>query len=148
MSQTTTAVNACDVAVWLDDAAGILRDISGSSNVVTINFDNDLGEVQTFGSNWKIRLECGQDASFEIVAIYTTTTNEAVDILKNWFFGTRGDRSLSIYIPDKDVGSDHYSAEVKLDDWEFSASHDDPGPIAVTMRLLPNREVTWTTAST
>ena len=64
------------------------------------------------------------------------------------FFGTRGDRSLSIYIPDKDVGSDHYSALVKLDDWEFTASHDDPGPIAVTMRLLPNREVTWTTAST
>ena len=148
MAQTTTAVNACDAAVWLDDAAGVQRDISGSSNVVTINFDNDIGEVQTFGSNWKIRLECGQDASFEIVAVYSTTTNEAVDILKNWFFGTRGDRSLSIYIPDKDVGSDHYSAEVKLDDWEFTASHDDPAAIAVTMRLLPNRAVTWTTAST
>ena len=31
MAESTTIVNACDVSIWLDNAAGTLKDISGTS---------------------------------------------------------------------------------------------------------------------
>lgn len=149
MAQSTTVVNACDASVWLDDALGTPTNISGSSNVVNMDFDQELGEFRTFQSKWKGRLECGKDAAFEIILLYSTTANEAYDILKTWFFAASpGDRSLSVYLPDKNVGSDHYSAEVKLDDFNVPSNHEDPGPITVTMHLLPNGEVSHDTAAT
>jgi len=50
MALTTTAINACDVAIWLDDDSAAPQDISGSSNEIDLNFDNKIGEVFAFGS--------------------------------------------------------------------------------------------------
>jgi len=94
-------------------------------------------------------MECGKDASFEINILASTTTSEAWDILKGWFFATSpGDRSLSIYWPDKDVGSDHFSAEVKLQNWNATPESNNASPIEISMTVLPNGEVSHTTATT
>jgi hypothetical protein len=149
MALTTTAVNACDAGVWLDDDTGTPRDISGSTNSVTMNFEMDLGALEAFGTRWRTRLDCTKDASFDFTLIYSTAPNEALDILKNWFFAAvPGDRSCSIYIPDKNVGSDHYSFEARLENWSVPATAATGDPIAVSMTLRPNGEVEWTTATT
>lgn len=148
MTQTTTAVNACDVAIWLDDDAGVPKDISGSSNTASMNFSNQLGAVRNFGTRWQIRLECGKDATFDLSAVYSTAADEAVDILKNWYFNNPGDRTLTIYIPDKNVGSDMYQCEARLQDLKIPVEAASADPIVVTATLLPNGPVTLTTNAT
>jgi hypothetical protein len=149
MAQTTTHVNACDASIWLDNAAGTPTDISGSSNSITMNFSRELGELVTFQQKFPVRLGCRKDAEFTLRVVYTTYANEGMDILKNWYFaGDPGSRSLHVYIPDKNVGSDHYSGEVTIGSFTFNADPSDPAPIAVEASLLPDGEITLTTATT
>lgn len=148
MTQTTTAVNACDVAIWLDNASGTQKDLSGSTNTASMNFTNQLGAVRNFGTRWQIRLECGKDGTFSIAAVYSTAQDEAIDILKNWYFNTPGDRTLTIYIPDKNVGSDVYECEARLESLDIPVEAGSADPIVVTASLKPNGPVTLTTNAT
>ena len=84
MAETSTPRNACDVAVWLDDADGVALDISGSSNQVDLALDFKLGEYTTFGGCCTYRLECGQDGTITLNAVYTTALAEARAELSAW----------------------------------------------------------------
>lgn len=149
MAQTTTHVNACDASIWLDNASGTPVDISGSSNSITMNFSRELGELVTFQQKWPVRLGCRKDAEFTLRVVYSTATDEGMDILKNWYFANDpGSRSLHVYIPDKNVGSDHYYGEVTIGSFNFNADPTEPGPIAVEANLMPDGAFTLTTAST
>ena len=149
MAQTSTGINGCDVAIWLDKAGGTLTDISGSSNKIDLNFDQELAMFRTFGSKWPKRLECGKDASFALDVIYSSAADEGLDILKDWFFATDpGARTLKIYVPDKNVGSDVYSCEVRIENLTFSAEAGAADPIMVSASLLPDGEVTLVTNAT
>ena len=150
MALTVSAVNACDASLWLDDATGIQQDISGSSNVVDLNFDQNIADYTAFQNEWPGRMCCGKDASFTVTVIYSRTNNEAYDVIKNWYFGTASctARSFSLYLPDKDVGSDFYTAEVLLENFTFTADRGEAGPIMVTATLLPHGTVTLSTAVT
>jgi hypothetical protein len=151
MPQTTTAQNACNVRVFLDNASGALQDITGSSSSLDMGFTNEIGEFVTFDSCAKGRLECGKDWTFTLNAIYTTTTNEAFDILKNWAASTTcsgSARTLDIYIPDKNVGSDYWTMEVFLSTLSWTADRGDANAIMVSAEFLPNGTVTHTVAST
>ena len=44
MAQTTTSYNACDVHILLDNAAGTPVDISGSSNALSCDLDEQHGD--------------------------------------------------------------------------------------------------------
>ena len=150
MSQTTTSINACDVAIFLDNASGEATDISGSSNKVEIPLVQEVGEARTFQNDWKIRKACGRDVTFNITVIYTTTADEGLDILRDWFFGTASKtaRTIAVYMPDKNVGSDHYYAEVIFNTGNIPADPSEPGPIMCEFTLLPTGAVSHTTAST
>lgn len=149
MAATTTAINACDASVWLDNASGTAKDMSGSSNVMDMNFDKEIGEFKPFQSRWKTRLECGKDAEFTLTAAYSTATDEALDILKNWFFAADPNaRTLKVYLPDKNVGSDVYSCECRLKSLKIPADSKEAGPIMVTAVFVPDGAVTLTTNAT
>lgn len=149
MAQSTTVFSACDVAIWLDDVNGTPRDISGSSNSVTLNFDHEIGQYTAFGGRWPNRLECGKDASFDIVILYSLTANEGADIIIDWFFTTiPGLRTASFYFPDKDVGSDHFQAEVLIEHWDVTGGAGSGDPVEINAHLVPSGAVTHTTAST
>lgn len=148
MPQTVTAVNACDVSVWLDDDAGVPKNISGSSNTVSMEFTNQLGNVRNFGTRWQIRLECGKDATVNLTAVYSTAADEAWDIIKNWFFNFPGKRTLKIYIPDKNVGSDVYTGEFRLASAPVTVEAGTAEPITVSCQLMPDGPVTLTTNAT
>ena len=150
MAQTTTHINAADASVWLDNAAGTPVDISGSSNSVTMNFSRELGELNTFQVAYPVRLGCRKDAEITLRIVYSTATDEGADVVKNWYFSSEpiGARTFHLYLPDKNVGSDHYYGEVQLGSFNFTAASDDCSPIAIEAVLMPDGEMSLTTAST
>ena len=151
MAQTTTARNACSCAVWLDNSSGTLKDISGSSTSVEFGFTNEIGEFVTFGSCYKGRLECGKDWTFTLNVVYSTTSDEGWDILKGWMHNTTcsdDPRTLDIYVPTKNVGSDYWTMEVYLASLSFTADRSDANPIMVTAEFLPDGTVTHSVAGT
>lgn len=149
MAETTTSVNACDVSVWLDNEAGTLIDISGSTNQVNMEFESNIGELRVLVTRWPIRLQCGKDATFSLIVVYSTASDEGMDILKNWFFGTEtGARSLHVYIPDKNVGSDHFYGEVVLENLSWPVNAGEAQPIPVSASLRPSGTWTLDTAAT
>ena len=146
---TTTAVNACDAGVWLDNAAGTLIDIGGSTNKVDLEFKHELGAHRAFGTKWQKRLECGKDASFTVAAIYSTTATEASSCIETWYHAVSpGARTLKVYIPKKNVGAHVYSMEVRIESYKFTADVNDPAAIMMTSVFLPDGEVTYGTAAT
>lgn len=149
MAETTTTINGCDADIFLDDDADAPVDVSGSSNEIAMTFDNELGEYRTFGSRWRRRTECGKDASFTLQAVYSTAADEAFDLLKTWYFANPpGNRTLSVYLPNKNVGSDHYQGEMKVESLDWTSTAGEGDPIIVTAELKPDGEVTHTTAAT
>ena len=149
MTQTTTYVNACDASVWLDNSAGTLTDISGSSNNVTMEFVQVIGELSTYQQKWPVRLSCRKDATFTLNAVYSTQSDEAVDILNDWFFSTSpGLKTFTVYVPTKNVGSDKYSGEVVLESLSIPVSADEASPIPVTAVLRPSGVWTRTVNAT
>jgi hypothetical protein len=139
MTQTTTYVNACDTSIWLDNLAGTPIDVSGSSNQISAEFNQVVGELSTFQTRWPVRMTCRKDATFTLGIVYSGASDEALDIVKLWFFAAApGLRTLTFYHPDKNVGSDKYSGEVILESWSIPASADEAGPIAVNAVLRPS----------
>jgi len=148
-TQTTTAVNACDVDIWLDNAANTLTDIGGGTNKIDLEFDHELGEYRAFGNKWRGRLECGKDAKFTLYVIYSTTATEAMKIIESWFHANvPGARSLKIYVPTKSAGAAVYSCEARIDEYKFTVDVNDPNAVMATVVLLPDGAVTYSTAAT
>lgn len=150
MAQTTTYINACDAEMWLDNEAGTLVNISGSTNNVSMEFTNATGQLSTFGGNgWPVRMCCNKDCTITVGAVYTTANDEALDVLKNWFFGSGcAAKSFVVYLPDKNPGSDKYYGEVILESLSIPVTADEPSPISVTAVLRPTGEFQNTTTST
>lgn len=144
MAQTTTAVNGCDAVVQLDGTGGTLVDISGSTNSVEIEFDQDIGEFKTFASKWKGRIACGKDAKIKLKAVYTTAAAEAMRILLDWFFNAGGHKTVQIDIPSSATGGDRFSGEVVLESLPIASPADDANPIFVEASLLPDGAIAWT----
>ena len=149
MATSTTSINACDASIWLDSAAGTATDISGSTNSIDMNFDHQLGEHRVFQDKWPVRLECGKDAAYTLNVSYDSTATTAFGLLRDWFFAAApGARTVNVYIPDKNTGSDYYTAEMHIENLTWTADPSDPKAIAVTAALKPSGAVTLSTVST
>jgi len=150
MAQTTTDVNACDVAIWIDNAAGTLTDVSGSTNQCSLTFTHETGITRTFGSRWPRRKGCMKDTKIKLNIVYSEASGEMMDCWKNWFFTNPvAARTVKIYIPDKNVGSDVYSGEFIIDgDTEIPLEAGTAEPIVVTTQLSITGEGTWVTNAT
>jgi hypothetical protein len=145
MPQTTSQVNACDARIYLDNGAGLLVEISGSSNEASMDFTNQLGELYTFGPRFPVRGECKSDATINLNVIYSLDDGEAMNILRDWFYTTRGQKTLRIDVPDDDPGSDRYQFEVFLESLNIPLVSNDANPILVSCVLRPTGTFTSTT---
>jgi len=145
MTQTVTAWNACDAVIKIDNLSGVLTDYSGSSNEVSIDFNNDIGAYKTFGTKWKGRIPCGKDAKIKIKIVASKDTAEALKNTLDWFFNTSNSRSFQVDAPDSTTGSDRLSAEVVLESFSIPLPADSADPVMCEINLLPNGAVTWAT---
>jgi hypothetical protein len=149
MPLTTTAQNACNVSLWLRDAGGTDRDISGSSNSVGFEFTLNLGDVNAFQNQWPVRLDCGKDVTISLEVLYTQTANEGWDVLKDWYFAaTPGARQFTAYVPDKNVGSDRFNGLTRLESLSFTATAGEADPILVSASLRSDGEFSHSDVAT
>jgi hypothetical protein len=144
MAQTTTSVNACDVTIEVDNAAGSLVDISGSSNQCSISISSNTGQTFTFDGDWALQKICKKSASISVQAVYSTADAEAANVLLDWWFGSayNSARSVEINIPDQTTGSDTYTGEFVLSSASIPLSAEDAAPILVSFELLNDGEFT------
>lgn len=149
MTESTTIVNACDVAFWIDDANGVLRDVSGETNQCSMALSRNVGATPVFGSRWPRRRMCGNDCKIDFTVLYSTAANEALDILKDWIMGTDDDpRTVNIFIPDKNPGSDKYYGEFVLESLNIPLMAGEGKPIEVTGSLLVDGSFATSSAAT
>ena len=147
MTQTTTSVNACDVDIRLDDSAGTPTWISGSSNTVELEFGQELQAYWTmYNGRMPHRHSTRTDAAIGLTVLYSTTTDEAIDLLTDWYFTyPNTKRTMTVYIPEYAIGADTYSGEVLLERVNIPAESEESAPITVKSVLLPTG--TWTKAT-
>lgn len=150
MAQTTSHANACDIEILLDNAAGTPTSISGSSNRVGFTLNREVGELRTFQTEWPVRTSCGKSLEVTLGVIYTTASDEGKDIIFDWYFGGNAgtSRTLTLYVPTKNVGSDKISGEFALGPVSFDGDVSEPGPMAVECTLMSDGEITRSTAAT
>ena len=148
MAQTTTILRECDVVIKLDDADGNSIDISGSSNEIEVGFSERTESLYKFGSDYPSRFSLGRDVVISLVVVYSTTTDEGADILKNWLFAsTFAARTCEIYIPDATTGSDQIAGEFVLEGCRITGRAGSGDPMLVRAQLAAHGEITLATVS-
>lgn len=149
MTESTTIVNSCDVAVWIDNASGVLKDISGVTNKAKLSMKKNTGMKRVFGSRGPRRMSCGDDWQIDLTVVYSTAADEGLDILRDWAIGGEDSaRTVHIYVPDKNVGSDNYFGEFILDSFDINLDAEDAGPIEVSAVLMIDGDITHSTVAT
>lgn len=141
--QTTTVANGCDAIIELDDLTGNLRDISGESNSFEIQFKNDVGDFKTFASKWRGRLTCGKDATIKLKGLWSRGANELRQMIMDWYFVSGGKKTLRVSSPDGAAGSDQFTMETVLSDFNIPMPSDDAKPIMFEINLLPDGVVNY-----
>ena len=148
MAQTTTILRECDVVIKLDDADGNSIDISGSSNEIEVDLSERTESLYKYGSDYPSRFSLGRDVIISLVVVYSTTTDEGVDILKNWSFAsTFAARTCEVYIPDNSTGSDKISGEFVLEYARIAGGAGSGNPMLVRAQLAAHGEISLSTVS-
>lgn len=142
MAQTTTSESACNVVIAIDDDGGVLTDASGSTNQVDMEFTVNDGSTTTFDGDFEITKVCGKSATMSLTIVYSTTADEAWDLVKGWYHEYDGaSRSVRIDIPNSDAGNDRYLGEWTLLNYSLPLSSSEAGPIVVSANLKNDGEV-------
>ena len=148
MAQSTTAVNDCDVVVSLDNDSGVLTDISGSTNAVQIRLTNEIGTYRRVDNDYPVRRLLSKDATLSLAVLYSTTADEALDILRDWVseaVAYNNARTVRVDVPDSSVGSDRYQMEVLPDGLDLALAADNAGPVMVSATLQSTGGLTVST---
>lgn len=149
MTTTQTEIVATNCVIMLDNAANVLTDISGSSNKITVKFDNALAEWHTFGTQWKSRRVVHKDGPLSLSGIYSTSATEVMQLIENWFHaGNDSPRSVMIYVPDTGVGAFTLTGEYVLETYSFDLDADADDVVRGSIELKPDGSVTRATNST
>ena len=142
MAQTTTAVNACNIVIALDDDGGTLTDISGSANAISLEFTINAAEGYTFDGDFPIRKTCGKNCTGTLTVMYTETADEGWDLVKGWYHVYDGvARTMRIDIPSTGGGNDRYEGEFVLLSYSHEFTADDAAPILVECEIAGDGEI-------
>jgi hypothetical protein len=137
MPETTSAINACNVALHLDNSSGVPVDISGSANRVEPQFSQQIGEYQVFGGAWLKRLVCKKDATLNLQIVYSTAANEGWKILKDWWQNHNDEpRTVRFMVPEEEIGADDFSGEFLISTMNAPFDGTQAGPVLVALTLL------------
>ncbi len=148
MTQSTTVVNGCDIVIQIDEEAGTLLDISGSSNELAMVFALNSELWRSFGSRYPGRLNCGKDMTGTLKIVYSPTVSEARELVEEWYHTSNGAaRSFQFDLPDSSVGSLRYSGEIIMDGG-YNIENIVAGeakPIEITFNFAASGEITLDT---
>jgi hypothetical protein len=146
MAQTTTGENACTVVLKVDNASGVLTDVSGSTNQASLDLAAQSAETFTFEGDYAIKKTCKKSITLALQALYSVTETEALNILMDWYFNSLGtSRTVQIDVPSSAVGGDRYSGEFILESLSLPLTADDAAVILVSAALSNDGEVVRST---
>jgi len=149
MPLTSSAINLCNAVIHMADHLGVTYDISGQSNEAGIDLTNDVGDYKVFGTAGRGRLICGKDGSVSLSIYYTRGGNEAMDLLKRWYWLYREQlRYFAFYAPNESISSDKYYGYFALESFNIPFSAEEAAPALVEMNLLPNFGIEWAVQGT
>lgn len=147
MAQTTTHISFESAAIFLDTAGGTLTNISGSTNKGSVTVNTPVEKTTTFDGDYPIASVGKDGVTINLEIIYSTTADEAMDIIKRWKFVSterEGSRTCTIEIPDATTGSDQYSGEFKLSNLEIAQDSSSANVSIVTAVLENDGAFSWT----
>lgn len=142
MVQTTSAINACNVYIELDNESGTPVDISGAANNASLEFTRQVGSAFTFDGDYPIRIECKKDASLSLDVIYTYLDDEARELLEDWY-NAGGRRTVSIYPYGQDTGNRYYTGEWRIESLSIPLQADSADPVVVSCALIPDGAISF-----
>lgn len=150
MPETTTAVNSCNLSVYVDDADNVPVDVSGSSRRAQLQLMQEVADYRVFGSKWKKRMTCGKEGTITLDVVYSTADDEGLAVLRDWWFSEESGnaRTVRILVPENAVGSDDYQGEYNLTNLDIPLDASEAGPITVSAELVSNGEITYGVTTT
>lgn len=149
MAETSTAINACDVTVYLDNSSGVPVDISGSANRVEPQFSAQMGEYQVFGGDWIKRLSCKRDAQLTLQIVFSTAANEGWKLLKDWWENHHTTpRTLRFMAPTEEIGADDFQGEFLISTMNVPFDGTQATPVLVALTLMQTGGLTIGTVAT
>lgn len=148
MPTTSTAVNGKNCAIRLDNESGVLTDISGSANEVTVKRNRQIGDYNAFGDNETYRTIGVRDATVDVTLIFSKGGGESLRLLKAWDNEANGSyRTLQFDVvgalPGTTSPIDRWSGEVVLESFEIPAKVDEAKPIMVKCSLKVHGDLAW-----
>lgn len=142
MAQSTTTENACNAVIALDDDAGVLADISGSTNRVSLTFTINMGERHTFDGDFPVRHTCGKDCTGSLTILYSTTGDEAWDLIKGWYHVYDGaSRTMRVDMPQTGGGNDRYEGEFILSEYSHEFAAEEAGAVLIEASIAADGEI-------
>lgn len=145
MTTTTTAVNAVNAVIKLDNNVNVLTDISGSTNKVSIEPKMEGGKFEVFGNRWKKSLDGSKEWGGSITIVFSTTAAEALDLIEDWFYATNpANRTLQVDVPDSGTGSRRYSGEIRVREFKYPFDRPEAGPVTVEVTFDGDDALTQT----
>lgn len=150
MPETTTAINACDVPIFVDDENGVPVNISGVTSRAQMEMLQEVEPYRVLGSRWVRRLACKKDGSLNLDIIYSTADDEGLALFRDWYFGanSKDARTVRILAPEDAPGSDDYTGEFLISKLNINIDAATAGPIPVTVELLPDGAISHATTTT
>lgn len=150
MAETTTAVNACDVKIHVDNSSGVPVDISGSSNRASLELRQTVESYRVFGQRWMKRKTCAKEGTVQLDVVYSEAADEGLDILRDWWFSNDSGtpRTVRLMVPSDAVGDDDYMGEFVLENLSIPIDAGQTGPIIVSATLLSEGAITYAALAT
>lgn len=145
MAQSTTMKGARNCEIQVDDG-GSLQDVSGSSNVVNLNYELLSGEVYTFDGDWRKVFPGKKKWSGDVNAIYSETATQALDVLWDALHAAAA-TSISISPDGGDTGDWEWTGEVLFTNVSIPLDGTDANPILCSFTFEGDGELTKGTAA-
>lgn len=99
----------------IDNASGVLTDVTNGVESATINVTKNVGGYHTLGDAWQLTIEGGKMWTASLSIINETGTGNASEILSAWAVAANGStRTMQFDMPDSTTGSIRYSGETRM----------------------------------
>lgn len=149
MAVSSTAFNACNAKIYLDNSAGTYVDVSGYANKIDLELSQEIGEFDVFGTSYKQRIRgCKKDGKASMEVVMDKDTNGAFRLLKDWYQNGSGARRIQVSAPDEAVGDDRWWGYFLLKSLSWSFSATEANAVMVKAELVPSGGILYETVTT
>jgi hypothetical protein len=140
-------ISACNVRIRVDNALGVLTDVSGEGNSWGLNLEHQTSEYKTFydavAEDWFRQMQCGRKGDGAYKVLVDPQNTSVYNLLADWWF-LGGARTMSVDIP-RGAGGVNYEFECVLENFPTDADPGSSDPLEVEFTYKVDGKVTKST---